>query len=449
MRVSNQDYTSLSIEDEDDEYCSIEDYNRFRGGAETVTNRMRGLFVLTYVAYIGIYFARKPMSVVKPVLSQEGYSMDSLAMVDTSMLACYAFGQFMIGQFTRHLTLKQMLCSAFLLCGLSTVGISMSESVGAITILSGAGGFFAACVNPLLVIFISDIFPVSMRATVVGLWQTSQQAGGIFANNVASLVLANYGWRHVFLLCGAVVSVFAAPLSLVLPSQDPPTKKTTAEKTAAPPAKVSMSEVLGLPGVLSLGVSYMLVKMARYCLMFWLPTFLSHRVGMPAAKAGAMASLFDAGGVLGGVFAGVATDKLLRGRMMLTTLPYSILACFSFIAWSFLNSGGDMVNVVCMVLVGFLVAGPDGILGGAASKNLCEYLNKPASFAPAISGLVNGVASLGVIMMSAMTSKLLDLYGWTGLFLLLGMMVGGSAVVSLPAVLEERRYFKVKALQCA
>jgi hypothetical protein len=37
------------------------------------------------------------------------------------------------------------------------------------------------------------------------------------------------------------------------------------------------------------------------------------KVGMGAAAAGAMASLFDAGGVAGGVFAGVATDNLLGG----------------------------------------------------------------------------------------------------------------------------------------
>lgn len=37
------------------------------------------------------------------------------------------------------------------------------------------------------------------------------------------------------------------------------------------------------------------------------------QVGMGAATAGAMASLFDAGGVAGGMFAGVATDNLLGG----------------------------------------------------------------------------------------------------------------------------------------
>uniref|UniRef100_A0A7S2GIU0 Major facilitator superfamily (MFS) profile domain-containing protein n=1 Tax=Octactis speculum TaxID=3111310 RepID=A0A7S2GIU0_9STRA len=470
--ANNADYTALKYDDyddddEEDEFCSIEDYMRFRDGAEEkVTNRMKGLFALTYVAYIAIYFARKPMSVVKPVLAQEGFSQHSLAMVDTSMLACYALGQFMIGHFAQHLTMRQMLCSAFLLCGVSTMGLSMSNSAGAFSVLAGAGGFFAACVNPLLVIFISDTFPVSMRATVVGLWQTSQQAGGILANNVAALVLAWRGWRHVFLMCGLVVMAFAAPLGLILPAKDISQEEKKVENTQTGQQQqqqqqqggmqqqkaerpVTFSEVVRLPGVLSLCTSYMLIKMARYCLMFWLPTYFVSRIGMPAAKAGAMASFFDAGGVLGGVAAGLLTDKLVKGRMMLTTLPYSVLGCLSCLAWSFCVGRGDLVNVVCMVVVGFLVAGPDGILGGAASKNLCEYLNKPPSYAPAISGLVNGVASLGVIAMSACTSNLLDRFGWAGLFMALGVMMGGAAVLSLPAVVVERKYFRVKAAQCS
>ena len=51
--------------------------------------------------------------------------------------------------------------------------------------------------------------------------------------------------------------------------------------------------------------------------MLWLPTFFTSRVGMSAAKAGAMASIFDAGGVAGSLCAGIATDTLLGGRMIL------------------------------------------------------------------------------------------------------------------------------------
>ena len=48
---------------------------------------------------------------------------------------------------------------------------------------------------------------------------------------------------------------------------------------------------LTLPGVRSVGAAYTLVKMARYCLMFWLPYFLSTYVLLSPAAAGSVAAL--------------------------------------------------------------------------------------------------------------------------------------------------------------
>ena len=78
--------------------CTVD---RIRGGAAAavaITNRQRGLFLLTYMGYVAIYFARKPMSVVKPVLEETmGISRDALSMVDTSLLGAYAAGQLTLG----------------------------------------------------------------------------------------------------------------------------------------------------------------------------------------------------------------------------------------------------------------------------------------------------------------------------------------------------------------
>ena len=83
-------------------------------------------------------------------------------------------------------------------------------------------------------------------------------------------------------------------------------------------------------------------------------------------------------------------------------------------AWSLLVATGqssEYLHAAAMLGVGFLIAGPDGILGGAASKNLCEYnLCEAPEMAPAVSGTVNGLASLGVIAMSKFTSNLALLF---------------------------------------
>lgn len=200
--------------------------------------RAKFLFGLTYCAYMALYFARKPMSVCKPVLSDElGMSRKALGGVDTALLGAYALGQIFMGEvmsalvregvggearrrgfwgeawvvdhhraafiiaapvviaivvakfanfskfFLRHcrqkvsrfLTSRQMLTLAFSVSGFATAMIGSSSSAGGMAAWSGLAGFSAACANPLLVLFVADLFPSSVRASVVGLWQTSAQ----------------------------------------------------------------------------------------------------------------------------------------------------------------------------------------------------------------------------------------------------------------------------------
>jgi sugar phosphate permease len=137
--------------------------------------------------------------------------------------------------------------------------------------------------------------------------------------------------------------------------------------------------------------------------------------------------------------------QLAGGRMLAVSLPMCLACGGAFVAWGLLvaaGTGGKAVHAAAMVAVGFLVAGPDGILGGAASKNLCEYnLCEAPEMAPAVSGLVNGIASLGVIAMSAFTANLVSVFGWSGLFLFLGAMLGASVLLAIPSVMVEGRYF--------
>jgi sugar phosphate permease len=130
----------------------------------------------------------------------------------------------------------------------------------------------------------------------------------------------------------------------------------------------------------------------------------------------------------------------------------SMACAATFAAWAGVVARGDAssggqstrLNALAMLAAGFFISGPDGILGGAVSKNLCEYNGKGAKgdgWGPAVSGYVNGCASVGVMGMSALTPKLLGLLGWSGLFGLLAAMMSAAAALSLPAALLEARHF--------
>ena len=416
---------------------------RSESEAPKITRRQCVLFSITYVAYVAIYFARKPVAVVKSTLETDlGMSIASLGMIDTSMLAAYAAGQFMTGTVVRILGRNAALIGAFALCGALTAAFGGANSLGAFSAIWGAVGLFASVVNPLLVLFVADLFPASLRATAVSLWQTAQQCGGVAANTVASGVLARHGWRSVFRCSGAIVFAFAPILALALlkrPAQDPSAAAESAPSAASGGASRS---VLSVPGLGSVGAAYTLVKMCRYCLMFWLPYFFVRHVEMSPAAAALTSTVFDLAGVLGSVVTGLLCDRYFGGRMVPTTFPFAILAALAFFCWglSCLLEGGtplsSRVHVAYVALTGFLVAGPDGVLGGAASRNLCEYAGATALAASA-SGLVNGCGSLGAILQGSLTGGLVGRAGWSGLFFTLAGAMLATSIAVRPAVAVE------------
>ncbi len=185
------------------------------------------------------------------------------------MLTAYAAGQFMTGTIVRLLGRNTALIGAYVLCGALTWAFGRANSLGAFSAIWGLVGLFASIVNPLLVLYVADLFPASQRATAVSLWQTAQQCGGVAANSVASGVLARHGWRHVFRTSGGIVFAFAPILALALRTS--PGREGTAASSSPADGRSASRSVLSVPGLGSVGTAYTLVKMCRYCLMFWLP----------------------------------------------------------------------------------------------------------------------------------------------------------------------------------
>lgn len=418
------------------------------------------LFALTYLAYAVLYLARKPVSVVKTTLELElKMSVAALGRIDSALLLAYTAGQLLLGRTVALFGRTLPLVLAFALSGASTAAFGLASSPGAMTAAWAASGFFAAPANPLMVILIGELFPASMRATAIGAWASSQQLGGVMANLIAAYVLGKSGWRAVFLVSGGLIAAFAPLLALALPLCSPATAAPAAPKSAARPAKASRNSdakrsasPLSVRGSASVAASYSLVKMARYCLMFWLPFFLSKYCGLSAPAAAGVATAFDIGGALGNFAAGVMCDRLYGGRMLLASLHMCLATAAAFLGWAGLciaTAGRPpplALHVLCISLVGFFIAGPDGILGGGASRTLVDYSPEIAgdrTLYAGVSGMVNGCGSIGALVQGLFTSQLVGAVGWPGLYLALGAAVFGGAGALLPAVAVEDEARKI------
>jgi len=425
------------------------------------------VFALTYVAYAVLYLARKPVSVVKTTLEAElKMSVAALGRIDSALLLSYTAGQLLLGRTVKTFGRTLPLVVAYAASGASTAAFGLASSSGAMTAAWAASGFFAAPANPLMVILIGELFPASLRATAIGAWSSSQQIGGVAANLISAYVLGKYGWRAVFLVSGGLIASFAPLLAIALPLC---TRGTTTAAAAAPKqeraptakpsssAKGASASPLSVRGASAVAASYSLVKMARYCLMFWLPFFLSKYCGLSPPAAAGVATAFDVGGALGNLAAGVLCDRLYGGRMMLSALHMCLASSLGFVAWAGLcvatagrASPPLAAHVAAIFFIGFFIAGPDGILGGGAPRTIVDYGAETAgdrTLYAAVSGFVNGCGSVGALLQGLFTSQLVDAVGWTGLFLTLAVATLGGAGALLPAVQVEDVALKKKAMR--
>jgi sugar phosphate permease len=135
----------------------------------SISREAWAVLLTTYFAYVSIYCARKPFSVVKSSL--ENISPQQLANVDTALLTTYAIGQLSLGvivplaggrKFTLFLT--------FALAGAATAAFGFVSSPIAMALLWGLSGLFAAPASPLFSMVVGESVPDAVRGTVLGLW---------------------------------------------------------------------------------------------------------------------------------------------------------------------------------------------------------------------------------------------------------------------------------------
>ena len=91
--------------------------------------------------------------------------------IDTAWLFCYALGQLSLGTLRTFLSQNVLVSAGFLGSGVATALCGVCSSAGSLTAAWGANGFFQSSINPLLVLFVADMYPASGRAMAVGPWQ--------------------------------------------------------------------------------------------------------------------------------------------------------------------------------------------------------------------------------------------------------------------------------------
>jgi len=389
------------------------------------------VFVLTWTAYAAYYFGRKGFPVVKSTLQDRfGLSVGMLGWIDTGYLAAYAVGQFLSGVVGDRIGSRKLIGLGMLGVAAACAAFGAASAAWLFLVFYIINGLFQSTGWPGTVKAMGAWFTPKERGTVMGLWSTCYQAGGLLATAAATYLFARYGWREAFGGPAIVIAIVGIVNLLFLPERRGTTGSTEPTSTDATP--IATNNVLHSPVLWSLSTSYFCLKLIRYSILFWLPYYLNKVLGYSKAQAGYQSVSFEVGGIVGSVVIGYISDRYFPGRRRYVASVMVAALAAALLLYTRLAPISVMLNFFGMALVGFCLFGPDTLISGAAAQDIGGKHDVAKA-----AGFINGFGSTGAVFQGLVTSGMSSSrFGWNGLFYL---FVALSLVSSVALLIGKRR----------
>jgi sugar phosphate permease len=388
---------------------------------------------LSWLAYATYYLGRKGFSAIKKPLERElGVTPAALGGIDTVFLAAYTFGQFASGLAGDRSGARRLVAYGMLASGLACAAFGLSSGAFAFGVCFLVNGLAQSTGWPGTTRVVAEWTTRENRGTVMGLWSTCYQVGGLVATVLAGQLAARFGWRSAMLVPAGALFVVGLVVLTQLPS--PPEVVVSAAAPAGiptgavPSAWSAQLDVLRSRTLWFFGASYFFIKLVRYALLFWLPYYLSTAQGYSTSKAANVSVAFDAGGIVGVILIGRLADRTPLSRPALSALSIALLVPVLG-AYAALTLGSVLADVLALALVGALLFGPDSLLSGAAAQDAGGQ-----SAAATATGFVNGLGSFGALAQGLVIPGIAARFGWKAMFPALAALTLGAVLALLPTL---------------
>lgn len=415
-----------------------------------------------------------------PFNGKDGTS--KLGEIDVAFLACYSIGMYVAGHLGDTLDLRLFLTTGMIgsgiFVGLFGMGYFWNIHVfWFFLVMQMVAGLFQATGWPSVVAVIGNWFGKRKRGLIMGIWNAHTSVGNISGSLLAASVL-EYGWGWSFIVPGAFICVGGVIVYLFLPAYPedvcfpfpngsgeseatvPVDEEALIQKEATVIAKgnsvpqsgsgsrrsVGLLEACLIPGVIPFALCLFFSKLVAYTFLYWLPFYLSQiAIGgenMSVKSAGNLSTLFDVGGIVGGILAGYISDKLKAHATTAASFMYAAIP--SMLLYRKYGDISQTVNIILLMTAGLFVNGPYALITTAVSADLGTHssVRGDSRALATVTAIIDGTGSLGAALGPLLTG-FLSTKGWNFVFgmLSLGALIAGLLLSRLVITeFTERKY---------
>ena len=144
--------------------------------------------------------------------------------------------------------------------------------------------------------------------------------------------------------------------------------------------------------------AFFCTKMAVYCLLLWMPTFLKDKeMGYNDKEVANLSTVIDVGAMLGSIALGWLSDRMYgkRSPVALMAVLFSII-----ISYTLTYEVYDMhvaVFFIMMFLLGFFISGLNNMISAACSADLGKQpaLKGNTKAVSTVTGIIDGTGTMG------------------------------------------------------
>ncbi|KAK6309553.1 hypothetical protein J4Q44_G00194340 [Coregonus suidteri] len=337
-----------------------------------------------------------------------------LGAMDYSFLCAYAVGMFLSGIIGERLPIRLYLTFGMLMSGLFTCLFGLGRiynihNLSFYIIVQVANGLVQTTGWPSVVTCIGNWFGKGRRGLIMGVWNSHTSVGNILGSLIAGYWVSS-NWGLSFIVPGLVIAFMGVVCFLFLiehpndlrsihdvqspaPSNNSwkevnghkqlchsykqggksqnwdtdlllPVQQVVVVKSESEPSAISFMGALRIPGVIEFSLCLLFAKLVSYTFLFWLPLYITKAAHLDAKKAGDLSTLFDVGGIVGGILAGVISDKL--GKRATTCAVMLLLAAPTLYGFSMISEFGLGPTIGMLLVCGGAAIGP--LLAGVLSS---------------------------------------------------------------------------------
>ena len=408
--------------------------------------------IVLMIGYALFYFVRKNFSIVMPALESElGLSKAKLGLFLTLNGVIYGVSRFVNGFFADRMSRKMMMAAGLFLSAVVNILIGLSPQMdGLFNLLDAEGkattglvvligslwlinGYTQGMGYPPCGSLMAHWIKPSELATKQSIWNSSHSIGaGLVSVLCGTLILQRFSysaWQWCFFI--PAILAIAGSVMLLLTLKDTPASvglpdPESMDENAPSKADVQVEDpsftekvyrrlvskmVFRNPVIWILAITNFCVYVIRFTILDWGSTFLTQDRGLTIQAASTVVAASElAGGIVGTLIAGWATDRFFKSRSQRTCLIGLLGATLCFLLFWLTPKGMNGLAVTCIIMASFFVYMPQALIGIACSN---QATKRVAASANGLAGIF-GYASTTVS--GLMFGYLAEHFGWNSVF---------------------------------